>query len=253
MMLKMNAIILLIALLGFADSGDPLTGTEIVRRAEEKLRGESSRAELKMSIVRPDWSREIEMKSWSKGTDYALILITAPPREEGTAFLMRETEIWNWQPSIDRVIKLPPSMMMQSWMGSDFTNDDLIKESSILEDYEHRLVGRGKVDDRSCYEVELTPKPDAAVVWGRVVMWIDTEHFMQLKAEFFDEDGGLVNTMYGREVEELGGKLLPSVLEMVPADDPGHKTVVRYRDLEFDLDIKEDFFSVRNMKRLRAQ
>ena len=119
---------------------------EIIQRAEDKLRGASSFSEMKMTVVRPDWSREVTMKSWSIGRDFSLILITGPARDKGVAFLKREREIWNWQPTIDRTIKMPPSMMMQSWMGSDFTNDDLVRESSILRDYNHELVGTETIE-----------------------------------------------------------------------------------------------------------
>lgn len=224
---------------------------EIVRRADEKMRGESSYAELSMTIIRPSWSREVSMKSWSLNTDYALILITGPARDKGTATLKRDKELWNWQPSIDRVIKLPPSMMLQSWMGSDFTNDDLVQESSIVSDYDHQLLGEETIDDHLCYKIELTPKPDAPVVWGRILIWISKADYLQLRTEFYDEEDYLVNTMYGKSIKVMDGKLLPSVLEMIPADDPGHKTVITYKELEFGIDIDKRFFSVQNMKRVR--
>lgn len=224
---------------------------EIIRKADEKVRGLSSYGEMTMTIQRPAWSREVGIKSWSRGAEYSLVLITSPARDKGTAFLKRERELWSWQPSIDRVIKLPPSMMMQSWMGSDFTNDDLVKESSILEDYSHQLAGREKINDMEAYKIELIPHEDAPVVWGKVISWIDVKEYMQLKTEFYDEDGYLVNTMLGKEVKELGGKLLPSKLEVIPADKEGHKTVIEYLHLSFDQDIEEGFFSVQNMKRVR--
>jgi outer membrane lipoprotein-sorting protein len=228
-----------------------LTAREIIKRSDEKMRGESSRGEMKMTIIRPTWTREMSMKMWSLGDDYSLILVTAPARDKGTAFLKRDKEIWNWQPTIDRVIKLPPSMMMQSWLGSDFTNDDLIRESSILEDYEHRLLGSEVIDGRDCYQIEMIPKEEAAVVWGKVIVWIDKVEFIQLKTEFYDEDDYLVNTMLGKEIKDLGGKQLASVLEVIPADEEGHMTRIEYVSLEFDIAIEESFFSVQNMKRVK--
>ena len=226
--------------------------TEIVKKADERARGiTSSQGQMKMTIVRPTWQREISIKSWSKGTDYSLMLITAPARDKGAAFLKRDKEIWNWQPSIDRAIKLPPSMMMQSWMGSDFTNDDLVRESSIVKDYDHRLLDTEMVNDYEAYKIELIPKPDAPVVWGKIISWISRDDYLQLKTEFYDEDGYLVNTMLGLEVKELGGRLLPSRLEMIPADEEGKKTVVEQLDITFDQPIKESFFSIQNMKRVR--
>ncbi len=242
-------LMLLIPFMGTAQS--QLSAIDIVKKADEKNRGLTSQAVLKMTIVRPTWTREIQMKSWSKGSDFSLTLITAPARDKGAAFLKRNKEIWNWQPTIDRVIKMPPSMMMQSWMGSDFKNDDLVRESSIVEDYTHRLVGEEEIEGRPCYIIELIPKEDAPVVWGKVTSWIDQAEFMQLKTAFYDEDDYLVNTMYGKKIKELGGKLLPSVLEVVPADEEGQKTMVEYLSLAFDKPIKESFFSVQNMKRIR--
>lgn len=250
-MMKNSFLFLLILILGLPTILQGQDPTEIVRRADQKLRGTSSYAEITMSIVRPSWTREVTLKSWSMGNEFALIKITAPARDKGSATLKREKEIWSWQPSIDRVIKLPPSMMMQSWMGSDFTNDDLVQESSIVTDYEHRFVQTEVLEGRDCYVIELIPKPDAPVVWGRILIWISQEEYLQLKTAFYDEDDYLVNTMYGREVKQLGGKLLPSVLEMVPEDEPGNKTIITYQRFEFDLDLATSFFSIQNMKRVR--
>jgi outer membrane lipoprotein-sorting protein len=227
-----------------------MSATEIIEKADQKMRGESSKATVKMTIVRPSWQREMTMKSWSKGNEYSLIAVTAPARDKGTAFLKREQELWNWQPTIDRTIKMPPSMMMQSWMGSDFTNDDLVRESSIVEDYEHELLGSETLEGRDYYKIKLVAKPNAPVVWGEILSWIDKEAFMQMKTEFYDEDGYLVNTMYGKQVKTLGGRLLPSVMEMVPADEEGHKTRLEYINLNFDIDLEKSFFSIQNMKRV---
>lgn len=234
----------------FAHNGDP-TPKEIIQRADEKLKGRTNTSTLKMTIIRPSWTREMVMKSWGKGDEYSLILVTSPARDKGTAFLKREQEMWNWQPTIDRVIKMPPSMMSQSWMGSDFTNDDLVKQSSIVVDYTHKLLGKETIEGRECYKLELIPLEDAAVVWGKILIWIDTQEYMQMKTEFYDEDFYLVNTMLGKNVKEMGGKLLPSILEVIPADEEGHKTVVEYLSLDFDTEIQDSFFSIQNMKRVR--
>jgi outer membrane lipoprotein-sorting protein len=206
---------------------------------------------MTMTIVRPDWKREITMKGWSLGRDYSLILITAPARDKGQAFLKRDNEMWNWQPSIDRVVKLPPSMMMQSWMGSDFKNDDLVKESSIVRDYDHYLRGDSTINGKKVFKIELVPKPQAAVVWGKIVSFIDKEEYNQMLVRYYDEDDILVNTMVLSNVKMMGGKLIPTKLEMIPADNPKQKTVVDYLEMEFDIDIKQDFFSLQNMKHIR--
>lgn len=227
------------------------TAYEIVAKAEDKARGEKAYGEMKMTIIRPKWTREISMKSWAMGEDYSLVVVTSPARDKGTAFLKREKEIWNWQPSIDRSIKMPPSMMMQSWMGSDFSNDDLVRQSSIKTDYEHVLVGKEEIEGRNCHVIELTPKPDAAVVWGKVKMWIDEKDYLELKLEFYDEDDYLVNTIYGRNIQTIGGRSLPTKLELIPAENPEQKTIIEQLALDFDVELKESFFSVQNLKRVK--
>lgn len=224
--------------------------TEIIRQMDEKMRGESLEAEVSMTIMRPDWERTISMKSWSRGSEYSLILITAPARDEGTAYLKRGNEIWNWVPNVGRTIKMPPSMMMQSWMGSDFTNDDLVRESSVVTDYEHELVGEETIEGYECYKIEMTPKPDAPVVWERVDVWVSKDEYLQLRSEFYDEFGDLINVMKGMNVKEFDGRMIPARMEMIPQDKEGHKTVMEYQSMEFNEGIPESFFSVQNMRRV---
>ena len=226
------------------------TAREIIDKADKRMQGESNTAEMQMKIVRPTWTREISMKSWAMGTEYSLVLITAPARDKGAAFLKREKELWNWQPTIDRVIKMPPSMMMQSWMGSDFTNDDLVRESSVVKDYTHEFGADSTINGHDCYKIILTPKPDAPVVWGSISSWVTKAEYIQLRTEFYDEDGYLVNLMTGSDLREFDGRLLPAKMEMIPVDDPGNKTILEYQDLEFDVDIRKNFFSVSNLKRI---
>ena len=160
---------------------------EIVKRSNDKMQGNSNKSEMTMTIVRPDWQRQVTMKGWALGTEYSLILITGPARDKGQAFLKRDQEMWNWQPSIDRVVKLPPSMMLQSWMGSDFTNDDLVKESSVVEDYHHTLKGDTTIKGVSCYKIELIPKTDASVVCGKVIAYIEKKEYNQLLEKYYDK------------------------------------------------------------------
>lgn len=227
------------------------TATEIVKKANDKLRGANTKGEMTMRIERPTWSREISMKTWSRGNDYSLIYITAPARDEGTVFLKRKNEIYNWVPSIERSVKLPPSMMMQSWMGSDFTNDDLVQESSIVKDYSHEIIGETTTNDREVWKIKLTPKPEAPVVWGKIITYISKDEYLQLRSEFYDEDAELVNTMEGTDIKEIGGRLLPTKLIMIPVDEEGQRTILTYQNLEFDVNIPEGFFTTQNMKRIR--
>lgn len=249
----MKTLINLIALtfLSLASTAQTTDIREIVKKADEKLRGTSSIGEVTMTIQRPSWERTLSMKNWTLGTEYSLILITAPAKEKGQVFLKRESEMWNWLPSIDRMIKIPPSMMMQSWMGSDFTNDDLVKESSIVKDYTHKLIGKETIENYPCYKVELIPLEDAPVVWGKIYMWISQDEFLWLKAEFFDEDGFLVNTEILTDVKKMDDRIIPTRMEMIPADKEGHKTIMTFDNIDFEVPIKDSFFSIQNMKRIR--
>lgn len=224
---------------------------EIIRKSDEKFRGTSSQGEMTMIIERPTWKREVTMKNWSLGNEYSLIYITAPAKEKGQVFLKREKEMWNWVPNIERMIKIPPSMMMQSWMGSDFTNDDLVRESSIVHDYTHKLLGEEIIDGYNCYKAELIPLEDAPVVWGKVIIWISKEEFYWLKSEYYDEDGLLVNTENLSEVKQMDDRKIPTRMEMIPADEPGNKTIIIFKNMKFSVKIDESFFSQQNMKRVR--
>ena len=240
--------LLLLPAVSFAAEQD---ATEIVQKADQHLRGNTSVVELTMKVVRPDWSREMTMKSWEKGRGQSLVLVTAPVRDKGITYLKRGNEVWNWIPAVDKVIKIPPSMMMQSWMGSDFTNDDLVKESSIVTDYKHKVVGDSTIEGRDCWEIEMIPKPEAAVVWSKVMIWISKANYLELKADYYDENNELVRVMNMFDVKEMGGRLIPTVMEVIPVDKTDHKTILTYLDVEYNVPIKDGFFSEQNMKRVR--
>ncbi|MCF6331776.1 MAG: outer membrane lipoprotein-sorting protein [Draconibacterium sp.] len=224
---------------------------EIIRQADEKFRGSSSQGEMTMIIERPSWSRTVSMKNWSLGNEYSIIYITAPAKEKGQVFLKRKKEMWNWVPNIERMIKIPPSMMMQSWMGSDFTNDDLVRESSLVKDYTHKLLGEETFEGYDCYKVELIPLDDAPVVWGKVLMWVSKDDHFWLKSEYYDEDGTLVNTEILSDIKQMDDRKMPTHLEMIPADEEDHKTILIFKNMKFNIKINESFFSQQNMKRIR--
>jgi outer membrane lipoprotein-sorting protein len=224
-----------------------ISADDIIAKANEKMRGNTLQAQITVQIIRPTWTRELSMKSWSKGLDMSMALVTAPAQDKGTVYLKRKKEAWNWVPAIQRTIKLPPSMMSQSWMGTDLTNDDLINSSSIVDDYIHKLVGEETIAGRNCYKIELDPKPQAAVVWGKIVTWVDKTEYFQMKSQFFDEDGNVVNTMNFTNIKSMGGRSIPTHFEVIPADKPGNKTVMIYNNLIFDKPIADDFFTVQTM------
>ncbi|MDE3213924.1 MAG: outer membrane lipoprotein-sorting protein [Bacteroidota bacterium] len=215
------------------------------------MNGRSSRSLAVMKVIRPGWSREISMKTWSLGSDYYMIYITSPAQDKGQVFLKRNNEMWNWIPSISRVIRIPPSMMGQNWMGSDFTNNDLVKANSIVNDYTHTLLGMENFGGYECYKIQMVPKPGAAVVWDKIIAWIAKDKYFMLKAEYYDEDGELVNREVQSEVKHFGDRDLPSKLVMTPVKDPGKQTVFTFVQLAFNMPLNQDFFSQQNMKNVR--
>ncbi len=229
-----------------------LSATDVIRKADEKLNGEKSGySVMTMTVIRPTWQRTVEIKSWSLGDDYALALITAPAREKGQTFLKRGSEMWSWNPVINRLIKLPPSMMSQGWMGSDYTNDDILRESSVVNDYTHTFEGEEEVDGRLCHRIKLTARPDAEVIWGHQMWWVDKKEYIVLKTELYDEDGYLIRTERGMELKSFEGRILPSLIELVPEENEGNKTLLRINEMKFNIDIAESFFSQQNMKSIR--
>lgn len=223
---------------------------EIVQKADDKLRGTTSQVELTIKTIRPNWTRSMDVKAWMKGSDYSMILIQSPAKDKGIAFLKRKKEVWNWMPSLERTIKLPPSMMSQSWMGTDFTNDDLVKESSIVNDYDHSMVGDTTIDGRPCYMIQMIPKPEAAVVWGKLIVCIDKKDFLELHTRFYDEDGQLVNIMNAYDVKIMDNRLIPTRFQMIPMDKKGQQTEMIYRTINYNRPIDDGFFTPEKMKTL---
>lgn len=245
----LSAVLIQVSCLAYSQA---LPARDIVKKADEKFNGEkSSIMTMSMTIIRPSWQRTIDFRNWSKGRDNALTLITSPARDAGQTFLKRGTEMWSWNPSINRLIKLPPSMMSQGWMGSDYTNDDILKESSVVDDYIHELRGEEGIEGRECYRIEMLAKENAAVVWGKQVRWIDKKDFLVLKAELYDEDGSIVRTEYGSDIKQMDGRTIQTRIELVPADEPGNRTVIVIKDIKFNTPIEDSFFSQQNMKNIR--
>ncbi len=252
--MKSIFLIILIPITGFlfTVSLQAQNATEIVKRADDKMRGEkSSYSEWKMKIVRPTWERTLSFKNWTKGTDKSLVLVTAPAKEKGQTFLKLDREMWSWNPTISRTIKLPPSMLSQGWMGSDFTNDDLLNQRSIVVDYTHEIIGDETLENRKCYIIELIPKPDAPVVWGKIVFWITKQDDLLMKSEYYDEDEYLVKTELAHNIKNMSGRLIPAQFELIPAEEDNQKTIVEIGNIQFNIPIEDSFFSIQNMKRVR--
>ncbi|HMU09452.1 MAG TPA: outer membrane lipoprotein-sorting protein [Ferruginibacter sp.] len=226
------------------------TAKEIVQKADDKMRGTTMQAEMIIKTIRPAWTREMQCRTWMKGNNLAMILIQSPAKDKGISFLKRKKEVWNWMPSLERTIKLPPSMMTQSWMGTDFTNDDLVKESSVVDDYDHSIAGDTTIDSRNCYIIQMIPKPQAAVVWSKVIVCIDKTDFLELHSRFYDEDGQLINTMNCYDIKRMHDRIIPTRFEMIPADKKGQKTEMIYKNIQYNKPIDDSFFSVEKMKTL---
>ena len=229
----------------------PQSALEIIEKADAKMRGATSYSEMSITIVRPKWQKTMTMKNWSLGNDYAVSLVLSPAKEKGSVFLKRKNEVWNYLPSLERTIKLPPSMMTQSFMGTDLTNDDLVKQSSMVVDYTHKILIEENIRGLDCWKLELIPNEEATVVWGKLIVWIDKEDYMQLKVEFYDEDEELVNLMEGYEAKMYGDKKLLSKIEFIPLEDEGNKTIIEYNVWEFDKDIPSNYFTTQYVSRLK--
>ena len=226
-----------------------LDGREILDRVERLLWGRTVQGQYEMSISTPRWQRTLVLRVWMERPRRSFVRILSPAKEAGIGSLRIANEMWNYLPSVERVIKIPPSMMLQPWMGSDFTNDDLVKESSILDDYTHKVLGMTTVDGQEAWQVEATPKPQAAVVWGRVLYTVRKRDVMPLKQEYFSERGELVRVMGFFDVRSLGGRVLPTRWEMRPLAKPGNVTTIVLKDAEFDRPVDEAIFTQRNLRK----
>ena len=235
----------------FAPAQEPTPDIEtVIKHIDQLYRSETSHAEMEMHIVTPHWERTLAMTIWSKGMDKTFIRITAPKKEQGVATLRIGNEMWNYLPKTNKVMKIPPSMMMGSWMGSDFTNDDLVRESSMLNDYTYQFVTPEDASPDHLY-VQLTPKADSPIVWGKIVAAVRSSDYLPVWQHFYDEKGNLMRVMNFKKITTFAGKTLPSVMEMIPQNKAGHKTVVRWLDATFDSDIADKIFTRRNLQRRR--
>ena len=239
-------------LAGFALASDPASSGEpaaaqLVRDSFDYYRGEASVAIVEMRIHRPDWERTQVLKVWTLGEDKSLFTILEPSKDRGNGSLKRGSDMWMYNPRIKRVIKLPPSMMSQSWMGSDFSNNDLAKSDSLIEHYEHRIVSTEKDGEHTVYVIESTPVPGAPVVWGKEVLRI-RQDLIFLEEAFYDEDGELVKTLRFSDLRMFGDKLYPARMKMSPADKPGQYTEVVYRELAFRDTLPERYFTQQSLR-----
>jgi outer membrane lipoprotein-sorting protein len=214
------------------------------------MRGKSSVSTVVMTVHRPDWERKMTIKAWTRGRKDSLFYIEAPPKDHGNGTLKRGREMWMYNPKINRVIKVPPSMMSQSWMGSDFSNNDLAKSDSLLTDYTHSLIGTETHDGQTVYLIKSMPKPEAPVVWGMQKLKI-RQDLIWLSQEFFDEDLEPVKAMTMLEIQMLGGKLYPKLWRMHKVDEENKYTELNYTSLVFKNDLPDSLFTRTSLKKAR--
>ncbi|MFH1723491.1 MAG: outer membrane lipoprotein-sorting protein [Elusimicrobiota bacterium] len=244
----MRFLLLLGLLVSGSSAGEPRIDAEaLVRRVETAHRGKTSRAVARMRIVTEFWKRELTMEMWGEGRERFLAVVRSPKKERGTATLKRDDEVWNYLPKIDRLIKVPSSLMGDSWMGSHITNDDLVKEDKIEELFDLTVESV----EGSTVTILCVPKPDAAVVWGKIVYHVDQERLIALDVDYYDEDGEKVRTLAFDKVEKIAGRWIPLRIKILPVDNPDERTEIVYDELELDIPLKKGLFSLRGLRRKR--
>jgi hypothetical protein len=230
-----------------------LTPQEIVKRSDDLMRGDTQKGKYYMTVITPDWQRRLELYCFSKGRDKIFIRILAPAKEKDTTTLRIKGEMWNYLPGVERTVKIPPSMMLQPWMGSDFANDDLVKETSVVNDYTHRLIGEEKTDaagvGADVYILELIPKPQAAVVWEKRIMRINKSDFTPVRDEFYGKNNKLIKVLTYSKVKKISDRSIPTVWEMRSEIKKEHRTVIEVSDsVVYDQPIEDSVFSIQNLK-----
>lgn len=228
----------------------PPDARAIVAAAIDYWRDTSSRSRVEMIIHRPDWERRVVLEVWTQGRDRSLVRVIAPPRDAGTATLLLDGKMWTYTPKVDRLIKLPASMMHQSWLGSDFTNNDVARSADIVDQYHHRLLGTERAGDHQVYRIESVPREAAPVVWGKEVMRIRDDHIL-LQHDFYDQAGVLVKRLTTRDIRPLGGKRIATVERMARMDESGRWTEVRVLAARFGVAVPPETFTLSNLRNPR--
>jgi len=221
---------------------------ELIRHIDELWRGETSHAVMIMTVKTRRYERSMTMEAWSRGKEYSLVVIREPVKDRGISTLKVVENIWNYLPKINRVTRVPSSMMSGSWMGSHFTNDDLVKESTYEDDYDSSITFEGNRGGRLIYELTSLPKPNAAVVWGKVVMEIEQKTLAPFLAKYYDEEGVLIRTMRFDDFQKIDDRIVPMRMVLQPEDKPDESTVVVYQEITFSVPLDDGFFSINSLK-----
>jgi len=227
---------------------DILSAEKILDNVDDLYRSNASHGILTLSVTTVNWQRTLTLEQWSKGEDKSLIKILKPKKEKGLATLRVDKNMWNYMPKVKRVVKIPSSMMSSSWMGSHFTNDDLVKQSRMAEDYTFSITFEGMKDGKEIIEVTCLPNKEAAVVWGKVEVVVYADDYLPLRMIYYDEDLLLSRTLEFTNIEMMDGKMIPTMMNMIPTDEPGESTTVKWEEVKFDVTIDDDFFSLRKLQ-----
>ncbi|MGB5278471.1 MAG: outer membrane lipoprotein-sorting protein [Gammaproteobacteria bacterium] len=223
---------------------------DLIQKAMDHWRGTSSYSDMTMTIHRPDWQRSMSMRSWTKGEKTSLVRVTAPKKDAGNGTLLKDNNMWTFAPKVNRIIKVPSSMMSQSWMGSDFSNKDISKSTDIIDQYDHSLLETREQDGHTVYVIESIPHEEAAVVWGKEVLMVRDDYVL-LEQQFWDQDGILVKTMKALEIKELGGRTVASILRMGKQATPDEWTEMSVQDISFDVSHPDSLFTLSSLRNPR--
>lgn len=240
---KFSLLLLALWLTNAAAQSDA-KAVELLERMDQLYQQDASHATLSMHITTPDYERTMRMESWSLGLDYALVRVLEPVRDRGVSTLKRENDMWNYLPRVNRVVKVPPSMMMGSWMGSDFTNDDLMRDASWVEEYSVTLV-----EEEARYLLRLVPNEQTVTVWGGMEIDVDRDTLLPLEQRYYNEAGTLMRVMTFTDVREFNGSALPARMVLTPLNKEGHQTTIEYHQLSFDVNLNENWFTLQNLRR----
>lgn len=239
------ALLLSLPLYSFAQE---LTPQEIVKRSDDLMRGDTSQGRYKMTVTTPNWTRTLDLLAYSVGRDKTFIRILSPAKEAGITTLRLKNNMWNYLPKVERTIKIPPSMMLQPWMGSEFSNDDLVKESSVVYDYDHKIIAEETLGSDLAWKIELLPKPKAAVTWGKLIYWIRKADFVPVRQEFYSEDGKLIKVLEYSQVKQMSDRAIPTLWKMSSLINAGHITIIEISEVTFNQPIADNIFTLSNLK-----
>ena len=246
--MKKILIVLSIFLSISNSKADNISPEKILNNVDDLYRSNASHSILTLSVTTVNWQRTLTLEQWSKGEDKSLIKVLKPKKEKGLATLRVDKNVWNFLPKVKRVVKIPSSMMSSSWMGSHFTNDDLVKQSRMAEDYTFSITFEGMKDGKEIIEVTCLPNKEAAVVWGKVEVVVYADDYLPLRMIYYDEDLLLSRTLEFTNIEMMDGKMIPTMMNMIPTDEPGESTTVKWEEVKFDVTIDDDFFSLRKLQ-----